>query len=939
MYNDSKEGDEFMKKWALLLAAFSIFLLAGCEQGGLAKPENLQLSEGVLTWDAVNDAEDYIVIVGSTEHIVTETTINLNTLELASGSYNITVVARKGTSLSSPSSMVTFVKEAGITLLAPTITLTDTVLSWQAVANATSYEITINSQTFTTTNLNYDLSTITLADGSYSVTVKAVNGTTKSQASAAQTYQKGTQINQDDLYELLLSMVNPSYEPDMTETDFMDEMDYESYQMTSMMIGAYVDVAVSTNMSQTEALGMMTYLMSYGEVMSNPDPTFIMAKLDLMGTYGMTEERFVTMAVTLGEQMLGIQYDRLSEELIDVNQYVTDLESDLNALRTNANLLAEITALNAYLSPEQQATLDVMFDTNVDARLIFAIQVMAQNLLGSYNESMYDYLYGDETDDYIYLFESILYQINMSSPSTITNIAMSTENWMPFMVEYIYLTSDYQYSLDELNQLNDDEMMISMMLEAFGENSVYLETMLGEITNYFVGLYQAMPEGLPEDIIALITSEQVTPEEVLILKDEVVFMLLDEMPALSSFVAFNQAMMMLYGGIANVDMTTYLTHATTISTIQKSSITLGLEFIYAIKAQQVNDVMAITDGMRTEGYWDDINYVYVEDVIDYSKVSELVIYVATFIDTFMTDQATLIAELEGVNKDQMIIDFATAASVMLKAQLMDELSLAEYQMVEVIIDEALVDIPHFLQLAADFKALGLDLFDLFVTSEGSILTYITDFMMLENQTEESTILFIEGLIDRLGIYHNEINLTLETQLVADFILVIRVPLLAAALNTGVTETEFNLMYQALDSHIETILLNVVALEADIFAVVDSMTNIYQTMLGYGIEMDLAALAMVSLAVEDVLTLQNQLMIELTMDLVFETVLVNPTLMSMLQLDAAAVTLMQTNLMDQYTQVKTDLLLIATYDFNNLTQLQIDHMYDFMSMLNPAPVVN
>ena len=43
------------------------------------------------------------------------------------------------------------------------------------------------------------------------------------------------------------------------------------------------------------------------------------------------------------------------------------------------------------------------------------------------------------------------------------------------------------------------------------------------------------------------------------------------------------------------------------------------------------------------------------------------------------------------------------------------------------------------------------------------------------------------------------------------------------------------------------------------------------------------------------SLQNQLMIELTMDLVFETVLVNPTLMSMLQLDAAAVTLMQNKL--------------------------------------------
>ena len=56
-------------------------------------------------------------------------------------------------------------------------------------------------------------------------------------------------------------------------------------------------------------------------------------------------------------------------------------------------------------------------------------------------------------------------------------------------------------------------------------------------------------------------------------------------------------------------------------------------------------------------------------------------------------------------------------------------------MAEVIIDEALVDIPHFLQLLVAFKALGLDLFDLFITSEGSIFNVYYRFMMLENQTE------------------------------------------------------------------------------------------------------------------------------------------------------------------------------------------------------------
>ena len=386
-------------------------------------------------------------------------------------------------------------------------------------------------------------------------------------------------------------------------------------------------------------------------------------------------------------------------------------------------------------------------------------------------------------------------------------------------------------------------------------------------------------------------------------------------------------------------MASYLTHATTISNLEHTNLLIGLMFIDQIQVADVDTIMSLTANLQSEGYYDEY-YNYIDGDTNYVGVAELVLFVTEYIYTFKNDNAALFNQLNAIEKDQMMIDFATSASVMLKAQLEPTMTVEEFVMVSTIIDQALIDMPHYIKLAEDFKALGLDLFDVFATQGEEILMYIANYMMQQPSNPQETpdpsasMDFLEGLLSRLGIYHDPVNQALRTTLVADFVLVLRVPLLALSLQNGLTEAEFNLMYQNLNSDVKAVLLNVIALEDDLYVVVSSMTDIYLTMTSYGIEMDLATLAVVSLVVEGLLTIDNQTMIELSMDIVFETILQDPTLLLLLDLDTLMVADMQTQALDFYTQFKDDLLVIATYDFANLTQPQIDHMQDVMLSLSP-----
>jgi len=102
-----------MKKvFPIVLLFLIVFLLVGCGKDNelvLETPTNVSVQDGIVTWNSVEDATEYVVVVGTHSFTVTTTTLDLNQLSLVSGTYTIHVVAKNGTNLSLPSSTVNYV--------------------------------------------------------------------------------------------------------------------------------------------------------------------------------------------------------------------------------------------------------------------------------------------------------------------------------------------------------------------------------------------------------------------------------------------------------------------------------------------------------------------------------------------------------------------------------------------------------------------------------------------------------------------------------------------------------------------------------------------------------------------------------------------------------------------------------------------------------------
>lgn len=177
----------------VLLLLFSIVLVScnGEIVITLDAPQNIAIQDGVLTWDAVTDATGYTVVVDTTSHNVTATTFDLNTLGLAAGTHPVHVIATQGTNVSLPSTTVNFVVEAIVVGIPQNVAIANGIVTWSAVTGATGYTVHVGTATYEVTATTFNLTTLTLAQGNYSVYIAAKIGTDVSLSSATVSYFVG----------------------------------------------------------------------------------------------------------------------------------------------------------------------------------------------------------------------------------------------------------------------------------------------------------------------------------------------------------------------------------------------------------------------------------------------------------------------------------------------------------------------------------------------------------------------------------------------------------------------------------------------------------------------------------------------------------------------------------------------------------------------------
>jgi hypothetical protein len=104
----------------IVMAIMLVFVLVACGETELKldAPKNVAINNGIVTWDSVEGAEEYIVYVGTQQFTVTTTTFNLGSLNLGAGNHTVYVVAKAGDKLSLPSSNKTYtIQSIDLTLL------------------------------------------------------------------------------------------------------------------------------------------------------------------------------------------------------------------------------------------------------------------------------------------------------------------------------------------------------------------------------------------------------------------------------------------------------------------------------------------------------------------------------------------------------------------------------------------------------------------------------------------------------------------------------------------------------------------------------------------------------------------------------------------------------------------------------------------------------
>lgn len=957
-----------MRKLLLLIMVLIVgVVLIGCDRDitiELNAPANVSLTGSVVSWDAVEDAEGYRVVVNVTPHNVTTTSFDLGTLGLAPGSYTITIVATAGTSVSLPSSSVTFVVIDETELTQPTITgITDGVLAWSAVDTAESYVVSIAGNDYPVSTTSFDLGELFLSEGDYPVTVTALRGEDASEPSLAATYSVSVLLDVDAVYALVLSTMNPGYAPEMTEEDFEDEYEFDNYQRMSGMAMAYVNAAAASQLTSEDAASLFVMVSQIPEMLPGADDlSAAMFMMDtLMSTVDVGEDE-------LANILMHMLMFALEEGLLQQTELVAMLENEL--------ILAEDYLLAAFSSPEYQALystllpyvpsyyqslFDLMF--SIPEELYFVSEAL--DLIGiiawdlAYNLESHDPWYLTYDNVYVPMFYEILMNMAVEGSNQEFLEALSDDPWTvlnPFF-EILNANRHLQILNEELASFNQSLVMMTMLKTMLESDSQLFVSTLAGVIEYMGLIYDTISDDLIAQIDTLILEGYLTLEEAMILKDEVIYVLETTLPTPEDFETLFTTLFYIGETMSGFDLDFIASRASALADIEHMTISLMLDIIGDVDQTVIEDIMLITEDLIIPGYyepytyeqeyWDEVlqdwayetvtDEYWVDDSVNPYVVVDLLVYVVGYIDNLETVHATEIAAIEAVYGAAFNELFLADLTLFVKAQLQQLIPPQEFMMISGMIDELVSDLPNIEDGLAVFELLGDDLIDWFLTTEGGFFheLFFTIEFMQEVTDPYDAVLQLETMIAQIAILNDVLFAYGDAETIEGVLRVFRVPLMFASMQSGMFETyaDFDLFFDDVVGALAALVAGVATIEqklineADMLEVAELMYN-----SGWIIEDEEAATALILLVLDATFSEDIEILVETMIATIFDDLLGSDLVMMMLELDEFALAEMKNDALLSFGDIMEELEVVAGYDLTIVTPEEIDSMDLFFENL-------
>ncbi len=899
--------------------------------------KNVKIENGIVSWDKISYADDYVVQVNGKDYTIKTNQYDLKKLDLAFGKYSVVVYYKSG-KLNSNSATVEFVNYNTVPPVPKNLQLNNGILKWSAIEGVNEYKVDVEAVSVTVNEPTLDLNTLSLGYGNFVVKVSAKSGSFLS-PQATITYNNEDPALMDGLLTELLKKIDSSYEDDLEISDFIDEDDYYDYYHILTKVSLYVDKVKSNGVSYQESKDFFDFILAALEK-DLGDIVVIKETVNEFFGFSLANSFFSDILLTFAEETISSEIDYLTDEYLYYVDKYEDALTKYNTFLASTEYADLVTLMNSslYGDPkivEYLLTLPLDFPgTYYD--IADALERLTTRLIDQHNGiNSYDW-FEDYRNYGITYYDTLMDFILSNYVSNFQFIEDLRDMKLTFLVNHSNQSSVYYHEVN-VNAYHSDLEQLNLYLDLLTNRRDELVSSIDVVLTFLENLSENLDEGIIDLVVELLESGELTLEEIFILKGEIIDLLVTTMPTTNDFKSLVLPLIILGNNKFELDITDLDAKALQVATIFKDSLDLVLEIADDFDLDRFTEITTLLEKIVTYGEWNEETNEYEDDIFDPFALIDAIVYFGNYYyelkDKYGSNVLNIVSELNGLLSLEQVLQIVPFVLENPRFEDMDEDFLERLDDTIFFIGQIIINTNGLGFIYEDAKTILSDVIKKFISTDGKIAKDILFIFFPDSEfTLDDFANNINGIIIQY-IEYNELifrpilsSLNNEEQYL-EFFGIIKDLFVDF-------EEEAEPMFEFFEGLIPVgldLFTNIIQIEIELLDIVSTMeagTEFFELSNHY---MAGEAMAIVAIkALDQLLTPANKQKINDSIDSVFTNFFETEMGMDIIQMDEVEVEDLYVNITGLVEMFIMAIEEFATYDFYALSESELLEFQDFMT---------